>query len=552
MKPSVPRYLQPFEAPALAQLFADVVVVGSGISGNFAALAAARAGARVIVLTKDQRIESNTRWAQAGIAAALEAGDSIETHVGDTLSAGDGLCHAEVVRAIVAEAPDAVQRLEAEGVRFDRDASDGRLLLGREGGHSARRVVHADGDATGLHVQRALGRSVAGERGIRVVEGAFVVDLLTDGPECVGVLFSIAGELRVAWAGSVVLASGGAARLFRESTNPSVTTGDGIAMAYRAGAAVRDMEFMQFHPTVLYVPGAARKLLTEGARGEGALVLDQRGERFLSQYDPRGELAPRDVVSRAMVEHMAKHGDDHVLLDLRGIAPERLRSRLPGVVETGRSVGIDVSREPLPIRPAAHYTVGGIVATLDGKSTVPGLFGAGEVTSTGLHGANRLASNSLLEGVVGGTHAGRAAAVHARSVGGARARDVRSAGPGPENRDVDVADLVRSVASLVWRRAGVRRCGTELGEALGDLTRWSRRALGFTMPGPAGIEAQNLCILAALLVEAALLRRETRGVHWRSDHPVRDDVAFRAHVVQSTADATRIVPWSDSAAEVNW
>lgn len=547
----LPRHLLPFETPALPQLFADVAVIGSGIAGNLAALTAAECGARVLLATKDAAIESNTRWAQAGIAAALDAADSVASHVADTLAAGDGLCSRTVAESVVGEGRDAVRELERRGVVLDR-AADGTVLLGREGGHGCRRVVHASADATGLHVQRALGRAVAGERRIRVVEGAFVVDLLTVDGRCVGVLLQVGGELRVLWAGAVVLATGGAARLFRESTNPAVTTGDGIAMAWRAGAAVRDMEFMQFHPTVLYVPGAARTLLSEAARGEGALVIDQRGERFLGRYDPRGELAPRDVVSRAIVAHLTAHGDDHALLDLRSVPPDRLRERLPGVVQTGRAVGIDVEKEPLPIRPAAHYTVGGVVCDLEGRTTLVGLFGAGEVTSSGLHGANRLASNSLLEGVVFGRRAGRGAAEHSVRAGGARAHDLRGQGPGPESREVDVEDLVRSVTSLVWRKAGVRRRGDELREARRDLRRGSRLALAHTLSDPRGMEAQNLCLLADLLVEAALLREETRGVHWRSDFPSRDDDRFRVHVVQRSGFPTRTEAWTDAAAEVSW
>jgi L-aspartate oxidase len=346
---STSRYLQHFDTALLPQVFTDVLVIGSGIAGHCAGLAAGAAGARALVLTKDGPLESNTLYAQAGIAAPIDPGDSIEAHVQDTLRAGDGLCHEGVVRSVVGEAAAAVEFLAGSGVVFDRDTETGRFRLGREGGHSARRVAHAYGDATGREFQRALSTSLIGSDEARRLTGAFVVDLLTVDSRCVGALALVGGELRVIWAGAVVLASGGAGRLFRESTNPSVTTGDGLAMAYRAGAKLRDMEFMQFHPTVLYVP-----------RGEGAVVLDVRGRRFLADYDERGELAPRDVVSRAMVAHMLAHGDTHVILDLTAIDPERLASRLPGVVATGREIGLDVTKDVLPIRPAAHYTLGGV------------------------------------------------------------------------------------------------------------------------------------------------------------------------------------------------
>jgi L-aspartate oxidase len=548
---NVPRHLRPFEARALPQLLADVVVLGSGVAGTCAALAAAEDGANVLLLTKAARLESNTRWAQGGMAAAVGPDDSVALHAEDTLGAGDGLCRGDVVRSVVGEAPEAVRELERRGVRFDRDA-EGAFSLGREGGHQRHRIVHASGDATGFAIETALVRCVGAERRIRVVENAFAIDLLTDEGVCVGVVVLIGGEVRIAWAPSVVLATGGAARLFRESTNPAVTTGDGIAMAYRAGARVRDMEFMQFHPTVLYVPGAARKLITEAARGWGAHILDQRGVRFLPDYDARGELAPRDVVSRAIVEHLTRHGDDHALLDLRPIPAATLHERLPGIVATGRSVGIDVTREPLPIRPAAHYTIGGVVCDGAGRTTVPGLLAAGEVTTSGLHGANRLASNSLLEGVVHGLRAGRGAAERARVLGPARALDLSGRGAVPEAAEIDYDDLVRSVTSLVWRRAGVRRRGSELEDGRADLLRWSRLALGATTTDPAGLEAQNLCILADLLLEAAWLRRETRGVHCRLDFPARDDAAFLVHVEQSIDGPPRLVPWSDAAPEVSW
>lgn len=550
--PNVPRHLRPFESLALPQLFADVVVAGSGVAGNCAALEAASAGARVVVLTKDGRLDGNTRWAQGGLAAAVGDGDAPELHAADTIGAGDGLCCGKVVASVVSQGPETVSDLESWGVRFDRDAG-GRYVLGREGGHSRSRIVHASGDATGHEIQRALLRAVGEQGRIRVIEHAFVLDLLTADGACAGLLVDVAGETRIVWASAVVLATGGAARLFRESTNPAVTTGDGIAMAYRAGVRVRDMEFMQFHPTVLYVPGAPRKLITEAARGEGAQILDQRGRRFLHDYDSRGELAPRDVVSRAIVEHLARHGDDHALIDLRVVSADRLRERLPGIVDTGRAVGIDVTREPLPIRPAAHYTVGGVVCDPSGRTSLPHLFAAGEVTSSGLHGANRLASNSLLEGVVYGRRAGRAAAALARAAGRPRAHDLRDSGPGAAAGDgLDMADLVRSVSSLVWRRAGVRRRGDELAEARRDLDRWSRLALGRAMTDVAGVEAQNLCILADLLLEAAEMRRETRGVQWRVDFPARDDAAFGGHVEQATGLPARLVPWTDEAPEVRW
>lgn len=538
----LPRHLRAFETRVLPQFFADVVVVGTGIAGNAAILAASRAGARVVAVTKDGRLESNTLYAQAGIAAAVGEDDSLESHVRDTLAAGDGLCHEDVVRSVVAGGPAALRELESMKVPFDRDHETGHLSLGREGGHCVRRVARALGDSTGRQIQMAMTQVVSDLTGVRVVDGSFAIDLLTEGGRCVGLLAEVRGEPHVLWGGAVVLATGGAARLFRESTNPQVTTGDGIAMAYRAGATLRDMELMQFHPTVLYVPGAPRKLVSEAARGEGALVVDARGERFLNSFDSRGELAPRDVVSRAMVSHMLAHGYTHVYLDLRHIPLARLQEHLPGVLETGRAVGIDVTRDLLPVRPAAHYTIGGLAVDLDGRSDLAGLYAAGEATSSGLHGANRLASNSLLEGMVAGARAGAAAAEEASRIGRPAAFDLQSAGPGPAAGEVDVDDLMRSVESLVWRKAGVQRNERDLADALAELRRWNRLVLTRTLPEQRGVEAQNLCVLAELLVEAALLRRETRGVHWRTDFPSRDDVGMLAHVVHRRGEAARLVP----------
>lgn len=513
-------------------MFCDVLVIGAGIAGHCAALEAAQSGRRVLVLTKDGPLESNTVYAQAGIAAPMGDDDSVSAHVRDTMEAGDGLCDPSVVETVVGEAADAVRALASLGVAFDR-VSDGSLLrLGREGGHSARRVAHAHGDATGREIQRALGEAIAAQSGVRKVPGTFVVDLLTVDGRCVGALVRTAsGELHVVWATAVVLATGGAGRLFRETTNPAVTTGDGLAMAFRAGAALADMEFMQFHPTVLYVPGAGRVLLSEAARGEGAVIRDIGGERFLDAYDSRGELAPRDVVSRAIVTHMIARGETHVLLDLTGISAERLNDRLPGVVATGRSIGIDVRARPLPVRPAAHYTIGGVRCDLEGRTGVPGLLAAGEVTSSGLHGANRLASNSLLEGVVFGRRAGRSAAAEPLRPAGP-APVIQSDGPGPRAGAVDSEDMVRSVESALWRGAGVRRDREGLLTAAALLEEWSPWVLERELPEPSGMEAQNLILLSRLLVEAALAREETRGVHWRVEFPTRDDVRFRTHAVQ--------------------
>jgi L-aspartate oxidase len=540
---ATPRSLRPFETRTLPQVFCDVLVLGAGIAGQVAALTAAESGARVLLLTKADRLESNTLYAQGGVAAAVAEADSEGQHVADTIAAGDGLCHADVVESVVAEGRATIDLLEQVGVQFDHEAS-GALALAREGGHAAHRVAHASGDLTGREIQRALGAALVAARGVQIGSNAFAVELLVDDGACVGALIQVRGEVRVVWASAVILATGGAAPLFRESTNPRVTTGDGIAMAYRAGARLRDMEFMQFHPTVLYVPGAARRLISEAARGEGALILDTSGERFLPAVDPRAELAPRDIVSRGIMEHLIARGDTHALLDLTVVDADRLRERLPGVLETGRCVGIDATKQPLPIRPAAHYTIGGVVTDLVGQTSLPGLVAAGEVTSTGLHGANRLASNSLLEASVFGVRAGRAAAERASAARRPRARDLSEPAPGPGAEGLDVQDILRSIKSLTWRNVGLRRHASGLELATAELAAWAPLVLGRTFEETRGMEAQNLCILAGLTVEAASMRRETRGVHWRSDFPDRRD-DFRAHIEQVRGEPPRLAPLLD-------
>lgn len=537
--PTVPRYVLPFEARACPHVFCDVLVIGSGIAGCVAALEAAEAGSEVLLVTKTSLGAGSSAWAQGGIAAALDPLDDVDAHVADTLRAGAGLCDEAVVRSILADAPGGVRLLQEWGARFDRDGESGELALAREGGHDRRRVAHAAGDATGREIQRALVARVQQDPRVRVATDGFAVDLLTSDDRCVGAIFLVGSELRIAWAGAVVLATGGAGRLFRESTNPSVVTGDGLAMAYRAGAELRDLEFMQFHPTVLYLPGAPRMLLSEAARGEGAVIRDRRGARFLESVHPLAELAPRDVVCRGIVDHLLAHGDSHATLDLSDIPEDVLRSRLPGVIETGRMAGIDVRRDGLPIRPAAHYTIGGVRSDLDGRTSLSGLLACGEVTSSGLHGANRLASNSLAEGVVMGRRAGRAAAAVADEGDAPTLRPLVGRDLDSRPAALDTADLSRSISSLLWRHAGVRREGAGLEVARRELRRWHGLMFRRPFDSAAGIEAQNLCILAGLLVDAAAQRMESRGAHWRVDHPNPSD-DWRAHIVYRRLEQPRI------------
>lgn len=483
-----------------------VIVVGTGIAGL---IAAHRASERhdVVLVTKSSLSESNTRYAQGGIAVALFPDDSVESHVADTLRAGAGLCDPVAVEVLCSEGPGRVRDLIALGVAFDR--RDGEFVRGHEGAHSARRVLHAGGDATGFAIESALLRAVR-RRAIEVHEHTFVTDLVVVGGEVRGVdVIAADGTTQRIPADVVVLASGGAGQLFRHTTNPAVATGDGIAAAWRAGAAVSDLEFTQFHPTALALPG--HHLISEAVRGEGAVLRDADGERFMLDAHPDAELAPRDVVARGIAAAMARHDGRPVVLDATALGADFLRSRFPGITAACAERGLDWTREPVPVTPAAHYAMGGIRTDLDGRTTLPGLFAVGEAACTGVHGANRLASNSLLESLV---FAWRAA--DALDVAGAPLDistevglpSVVAAGQTPVDRD--------ALRDLMWTRAGLERDAAGLREAAATLAGWRAED-----PTPAGREDANLLDLGRLMVHAALRRGESRGAHYRTDFPAR-------------------------------
>ncbi|MGD9635601.1 MAG: L-aspartate oxidase, partial [Pirellulales bacterium] len=411
MSASVPRYLVPFHPKRIGHHFVDVLVIGGGIAGLRAAMEI-DPQLSMLVITKDTMEQSNSAYAQGGIAGVMDPEDRFEDHVTDTLIAGANLCDREVVEMVVREAPQHIQELIAWGTQFD--VENGHLLLGREGGHSHRRIVHALGDATGHEVMRAMIDRAKHELGAQFWPMTFTIDLLTKDRACCGALVWNASHGKTfVWAKQTILCTGGAGQIYRETTNPAVATGDGHAIAFRAGAELRDMEFMQFHPTVLYIAGSSRSLITEAMRGEGAWLVDSGGHRFMADYDERGELAPRDVVSQAIVSQMDKTRQPCVFLDLSHRDPEFVRKRFPGIARTCAEFGIDIARDPIPVRPGAHYMIGGVTVDHEGHTTLDRLWAAGEVSSSGLHGANRLASNSLLEGLVYGAHAGRGASAAA-------------------------------------------------------------------------------------------------------------------------------------------
>jgi L-aspartate oxidase len=518
-----PDHLAGFDPRRVPLYRFDVIVVGGGVAGACAALAAARAGSDVAVLTKGALDHSNTQWAKGGVAAVFGSNDSWRSHLDDTLVVGCGLCEPDVVETIVRGGPDAVRALEASGAAFDRDAG-GVLALSREAGHSHARILHANGDATGSEIQRALTAALLANERIATFPDTFSIDLLRSRDGAVrGVLAMSARGDRVGFtAGEVVLATGGAGQIYRETTNPVIATGDGVAMGLRAGAAVRDMEFFQFHPTCLYIAGAARVLISEIVRGAGAVLRDRSGFAFMPDFHPDAELAPRDVVSRAVAQRMEETQDTNVFLDLSRVKGD-VHALFPSVSRVCRFYGIDISKDPIPVRPGLHYMIGGLEVDRDGRTSVPGLWAVGECASSGLHGANRMGSNSLLEGLVLGERVGANAAAASMPV---RRGDLRAlpepARPSRGNIPINLPDITYSMKSLMWRQMGVIRSRARLEESLPLLELWSRATLELGPDEPRTWELVNMLAVARLGVVAALTRTESRGVHFRSDHPETD------------------------------
>jgi L-aspartate oxidase len=534
------RYLLPFKAARLPQQITDVLVIGGGVAGLRASIAAAEAGAEVLLLTKDTIDESNTWYAQGGIAAVLQPMDSVESHVKDTLDVGVGLCDERNVRIVIEEGPKRVLELLEWGANFDKKQGNAYdLAFGLEGGHSFARILHAFGDATGKELAQTLIRTVRSKETVRISERSFAIDLISDEGRCVGVLAMIDGNVQVIWARRTILASGGAGQLYRESTNPKIATADGHAMAYRAGATVCDMEMVQFHPTTLYVAGSSRALITEAVRGEGAWLVDKNGHRFMQDYHPMAELAPRDVVSRAIVAQIRKTHFTHVFLDVRHLPTEQFRQRFPQLALLCDSFEIDMARDLIPIHPATHYMIGGVDSDADGHTSLPGLFAVGEASCSGLHGANRLASNSLLEGLAFGARAGTTAARESKDESLKFPLNIEYKVPGSVKTELDVADVKSSLRSVMWRNVGIERTGDRLTETREIIAFWSRYVMDKTFqPSIVGVEAasagwelQNMLTACFLITTAAYTRTESRGAHYRLDYPDRDDLHWRMHLL---------------------
>jgi L-aspartate oxidase len=504
----------------------DFIVVGAGIAGLRASVELASSG-RVLCLAKREVTESNTQYAQGGIAAALSDDDEVSLHLDDTLKAGDGLCNPDAARVLVEEGPHRIEELIDWGTEFDRTGS--RIAFTREGAHSRNRVLHAHGDSTGREISRALYLKAKSLKPISFREFEFTTELLLEDGRVTGVrVLDDTGQLRDIHASSVLLATGGLGQVYSDTTNPTVATGDGVAMAYRAGAEISDMEFVQFHPTALFLKGAPRFLLSEALRGEGAYLRNLELKRFMHKYHDMGELAPRDVVARAIAHELeaTKRTDAAVYLDLTHLDADRVRKRFPTIYATCMQYNIDIAEELVPIRPAAHYSMGGVRTDLDGRTTVSGLYAAGEVACSGVHGANRLASNSLLEGLVYGARAARTMKKERRTTLPAGVASPVSAVH--KNGDTgDAEKLIQKIQSAMWLHVAVVRDGKALRQVVADLSTWQKDVP--RSEDRRSREAANILQTGLLIARSALAREESRGAHYRLDFPLKNDAKFNKH-----------------------
>jgi len=524
------RYLVNVDSIAAHQLFTDCVVIGSGIAGLRAALEAAE-HRRVIIVCKGKATDSNTFKAQGGIASVLDKADTFESHIADTLKTGCGICDEDVVDLVVRKGPELVKQLLKWGTEFD--LKENHIATTLEGGHSFPRVAHAGGDETGRAIAEALLDRARRNPNIRIMENFFTMDLLTNNDNtCVGIIgFERKRGQQIIWAANTILATGGAGRLYRETTNPDTATGDGIAMAYRAGVVLRDLEFVQFHPTTLYIAGATRALISETLRGEGAVLVDSKGKHFMKDYHEAAELAPRDIVSRAILAQMLKTGSTHVYLDVRHFEKEYFAHRFPWINELLESFDIDITHHLIPVRPSAHYMIGGVKTDLSAKTSIEGLYACGEISSTGLHGANRLGSNSLLEGLVFGKIAGQAVLKKKKAIAAHLKHPlIQYQIPHSDRTRLDAGDVRNSLRAVMWRNVGITRDEQPLIEVQEIIRFWQRYVMDKIFDSPAGWECQNMLTASLLIAQSAQQRRESRGVHFRKDYSKTNDKDFKKHI----------------------
>ncbi|MCM3043095.1 L-aspartate oxidase [Paenibacillus motobuensis] len=523
----IPQYLVDFDLGQLPVIDTDIIIIGSGIAGLFTAIKASE-DRHVTMITKKELIESNTRYAQGGIAAVMSDDDSAESHREDTLMAGAGLCSLESVNILVHEGPKGVEELIRLGTSFD--VENGAIALTKEGAHSHRRILHANGDATGYEIVRALSKQVTSHDRIDVWSHHYVIDLITEDNECLGALVQRPDGQRVFLRGqATILCTGGAGQLYRYTTNPEIATGDGVAIAYRAGAYLRDLEFIQFHPTSLCYPGAPRFLISEAVRGEGAVLRNIKGERFMKKYHELLELAPRDIVARAIVSEMEATQSTHVYLDITHESPELIKRRFPTIYETCLGYGLDMTTDWIPVAPAAHYMMGGVRTDHHGETNVERLFACGEVSSTGVHGANRLASNSLSEAIVYGSRI----IERIRQLGPIRRTDLDIA-YSKERIAQEVQPIVErrlKLQKVMVRQVGVRRTRDGLLKGFEELQRLQPIFIT-ELHTSEQMEFANMLTCSLLLTESALTREESRGGHYREDFPSRNDERWLRHILR--------------------
>jgi L-aspartate oxidase len=512
----------------------DFLVIGSGVAGLRAAIELARHG-RVTVVTKDIPTESSTEYAQGGVAVALSDEDEVGIHFEDTIKAGDGLCRENAVKVLVEEGPARILELIEWGAEFDKEGT--KLSFTIEAAHSRRRILHAHGDSTGKELERVLINKVKTFKNIQRLQFCTSIDLIVEDERCLGTYALKDGDIIAVHAKATLLATGGAGQVFSRTTNPTVVTGDGMAIAYRAGAILEDMEFVQFHPTVLFAPAAPQFLLSEAMRGEGAILRNIFKEPFMKNYHPDAELAPRDVVSRAIISEMVRTNSSHVYLDLKHRDSEFIKKRFPRIYSTCLQYDLNITRELIPVSPAAHYMMGGVRTGLNGSTNIDGLYAAGEVACTGVHGANRLASNSLLEGLVYGYRAGVAASQQEGQWPKVKVQERKTSDISAP--DFDLEEVRTSLRRLMWEKVGIIRCSVSLNEAMEKLLEW-KHILEMDFNTRRGLELKNMLTVAFMITEAALERKGSVGAHYRSDYKERGENWQRHISVRKTEKGLKV------------